>query len=264
MEPLPRPDSPRVAELGLGRSQLAIYRVLYEHRARGVTMTEIRELLTAELGVQEQLDRRRRDLNKFFVIERSGTGSGTRYQLKGAKPRTDSDRAGISERVRAEVLRAGRCDMCGRTPREHAVVLQVDHRLPQSWGGSDDITNLQPLCEECNRGKKAYYTSLDAWGPAITAASAHEEVHRRIVTLLTAVAPEEVRSDVLEIVAHQQQFQEDWQKRMRELRALGWDYEFRREREPGGRVRTYYRLTRSGLLPALGEFRRAIRRAENG
>ncbi len=31
--------------------------------------------------------------------------------------------------------------------------LEVDHIMPVSRGGSDDISNLQLLCFECNRGK---------------------------------------------------------------------------------------------------------------
>jgi 5-methylcytosine-specific restriction endonuclease McrA len=225
-------------------------------------MLEIRESLAEDLGSQEQLDRRRRDLNKHFEIERVRDGADTRYRLVGVKPQTEADALGISERVRAEVLRFGRCEQCGRTPRDHGVVLQVDHKLPQSWGGSNDISNLQALCEECNRGKKAYYETLDRWGSAIREAGEHREVHRRLVTLLELVAPDEVRSDVLEMVAHQQQYQEDWHKRLRELRELGWNYTWRKEADGRGRVWVYYRLSERGTVPSEGAFRSSIRAAE--
>ena len=131
-DPLPQPRSPELEALGLGRAQLAIYRVLYEHRDEPLTMFEIRGLLRAELGDQEQLDRRRRDLNPFFSIERSRRGRDAAYRLVGLKERTESEVLGISERVRAQVLRLGRCEQCGRTPRDHGVRLQVDHKMPQS------------------------------------------------------------------------------------------------------------------------------------
>ena len=42
-----------------------------------------------------------------------------------------------------------RCLCCGVT----GVVLEADHVVPLSRGGSDDIGNIQPLCGTCNRGK---------------------------------------------------------------------------------------------------------------
>lgn len=261
-DPLPAPGSPELDALGLGRAQMAIYRVLYEHQGTPLTMLEIREILRAELGDQEQLDRRRRDLNPFFSIERTRRGRDAAYRLVGLKERTESEVLGISERVRAEVLRFGRCQQCGRTPGDDGVRLQVDHKMPQSWGGTNAIGNLQALCEECNRGKKAYYATLDRWGPAIREAGEHEEVHRRLVTMLLLVHPEEIRSDVLEMVAHQQRYQEDWHKRLRETRELGWDYSWRREADATGRVWVFYRLKRRGTMPRVGGFRAAVRNAE--
>ena len=45
------------------------------------------------------------------------------------------------------------CRYCGRkTP---AVVLELDHVIPQSKGGDSDPSNLVTSCYECNRGKRA-------------------------------------------------------------------------------------------------------------
>lgn len=44
------------------------------------------------------------------------------------------------------------CQMCGRN-RYDGVKLEVDHIIPVSRGGSDNISNLQTLCFDCNRGK---------------------------------------------------------------------------------------------------------------
>lgn len=57
------PDFPRVS-----KQARAIYRLLYEHQNQSLTMLEIREMTEAELGPQEQLDRRRRELNRYFKI----------------------------------------------------------------------------------------------------------------------------------------------------------------------------------------------------
>ena len=36
---------------------------------------------------------------------------------------------------------------------EHGVKLEVDHIVPVSAGGTDEMSNLRVLCCECNRGK---------------------------------------------------------------------------------------------------------------
>jgi len=51
------------------------------------------------------------------------------------------------------------------------------------------------------------------------------------------------------IVASAKSFQEDWQRRLRDLRFLGWDYQHEKRYDEGSRVWTYYRLTRSAAWP---------------
>lgn len=55
---------------------------------------------------------------------------------------------------------------CGRAGGEKANLsddekMEVDHIIPWSHGGSDEIYNLQPLCKPCNRGKSANATVMD-------------------------------------------------------------------------------------------------------
>lgn len=59
----------------------------------------------------------------------------------------------VSDRVRYEVLSAanGKCALCGKGKDEEP--LEVDHIVPRSKGGTNDISNLQALCRTCNRGK---------------------------------------------------------------------------------------------------------------
>lgn len=45
-----------------------------------------------------------------------------------------------------------RCQTCGISVKDGAK-LEVDHKMPRSRGGSDDMSNLQAACFACNRGK---------------------------------------------------------------------------------------------------------------
>ena len=59
----------------------------------------------------------------------------------------------VPDDLRYKVLSAAdhRCTLCGITAKERP--LDVDHIIPRSRGGSNDISNLQTLCSKCNRTK---------------------------------------------------------------------------------------------------------------
>lgn len=62
----------------------------------------------------------------------------------------------LSPKIRREVfLRDGfKCQECGAYPaRDRLVWLEVDHVVPVAKGGTDDLSNLQTLCNHCNTGK---------------------------------------------------------------------------------------------------------------
>lgn len=46
----------------------------------------------------------------------------------------------------------GRCAYCGRT----LTAFQVDHLHPRHLGGGDELENLVPACQLCNRYKVTY------------------------------------------------------------------------------------------------------------
>lgn len=55
--------------------------------------------------------------------------------------------------VRYEVLKRakGRCALCGASIA--VTPIDVDHIVPRTKGGGNDISNLQALCDRCNRSK---------------------------------------------------------------------------------------------------------------
>ena len=67
-------------------------------------------------------------------------------------------RQNIPRQLRHQVFQRDgyRCRECGATNKE--TTLHVDHIKPVAKGGTNDLSNLQTLCEACNRAK---YT--DEW-----------------------------------------------------------------------------------------------------
>jgi hypothetical protein len=257
VEELPHPDSDELKHLISGSAARAIYRILYEHRGHPITSAELRAAIGPQFGSQEQLGRRRRQLNLVFDIAVSNGA----FELVGMKPHARTQDPPISIKTRAQVLQHQRCAMCGKAPLADGVRLVVDHKVPRNWGGGNEIENLQPLCEDCNAGKKDYFESFDSYADHIRQAIDHDEPHRRIGELLKAFDGEWVPGDLLSIVASAKQYQEDWQKRARELRTLGWIIETRKAYNEGARVRTYYRATHVEPWPD-GPIASEIRRRE--
>ena len=64
-------------------------------------------------------------------------------------------RKSLSKKIRFEVFKRDNftCRYCGKSAPD--VVLEVDHIIPVSKGGTDDICNLATSCLDCNRGKGA-------------------------------------------------------------------------------------------------------------
>ena len=60
----------------------------------------------------------------------------------------------VSGSVRYEVFKRAkhRCELCGA--HETQVALHIDHIIPRSKGGSDDVSNFQALCVACNTSKR--------------------------------------------------------------------------------------------------------------
>jgi 5-methylcytosine-specific restriction endonuclease McrA len=81
---------------------------------------------------------------------------GNRYQLQSLEvsqkrePRTKLSNADWKT---LKELYGNKCASCGR--QEPDVKLSPDHKIPRSRNGSNDLGNLQPLCEQCNNIKSS-------------------------------------------------------------------------------------------------------------
>ena len=74
------------------------------------------------------------------------------------KQYAELQRSIITSGVRYRILRRDKfaCQACGATQKDGAK-LEVDHIKPVSKGGSSSDSNLQTLCDRCNRGKSNRY-----------------------------------------------------------------------------------------------------------
>lgn len=76
-------------------------------------------------------------------------------RLESAFQVREGQRQPLAPGIRYTVLHRDdfRCQICGRTAKD-GVKLEVDHIMPYSKGGSDELSNLWTLCFDCNRGKQ--------------------------------------------------------------------------------------------------------------
>jgi hypothetical protein len=180
--------------------------------------------------------------NKPCRRRRSGVVAGRRKRCRRRGHGADS---GPAIRVLGTDLgsASGRCGNCGRTVDKHGIALVLDHRIPRAWGGLAESDNLWSICEECNAGKKDFFESIDAvWMPQVMP---HTSVHMRLGELLKAFKGNPVPAKTMELVANQ----DDWKKRARELRYIGWEIDVFNRKLPSGRVSSFYRLIKSAPWP---------------
>ncbi|QTN19557.1 HNH endonuclease [Brevundimonas sp. AJA228-03] len=235
-------------DLSLNHIALLILQLLKAH-STGLDIDEIKSLLPNGAD-QMHLDRRLRSLRKYYHLPGKQEGSRYVYTL-GARKTAVTDSGAISGKLRAEALNLakGRCQMCGKTVSEDGVKLQIDHKIPQDWGGLTLIENLWAICEQCNNGKRNHFKSFDA--EKMASILKFDTVHQRIAHLLKMHMGEPVDSNIIEFVANATERQEDWHKRLRDLRypVIGLQITSGRYKTEQGFTRSTYTLHNWRDLP---------------
>lgn len=152
----------------------------------------------------------------------------------------------IDVRLRFQALYAARggCENCGKSIDKHGIARVVVHKVPPEFGGLTETDNVWALCEECDGPRMNYFRRLDAgW---ISRMKETRSVHLRLGETLKVFQTQPVPTAVLKRVANQ----DDWKKRIRELRYLGWEIETFNRRVSDKRVSSFYRLVKSRSWPA--------------
>lgn len=73
--------------------------------------------------------------------------------VKAGVTEMERGRAWMAKRQRVALAHSYQCAGCGLTWRSH--IDHIDHRIPREQGGSNDESNLQPLCRSCHDAKTA-------------------------------------------------------------------------------------------------------------
>jgi HNH endonuclease len=169
----------------------------------------------------------------------------TKRHRKARRPEAKSRLTdSITGRLRGEALykARGRCSNCGRSIEKHDVVLVVDYKIPREWGVLSDEDNLWAICEDCIKGNRSCFRFVDAaWMRRVMAL---KSVHMRLGETLKALKGQPVPAQMMAFVANQN----DWKKRVRELRYLGWKIDVNPSKH-SGRLFSCYRLTKSRTWP---------------
>lgn len=79
-----------------------------------------------------------------------------------------SKRVGIGPKLRHEIFLRDEftCRYCGASPsKDKSVIIEVDHIVPVSKGGTNEKNNLQTLCDACNAGKGNSMPVIDLGDP---------------------------------------------------------------------------------------------------
>lgn len=228
----------------LGKIHEQMLALMKDH-PEGISEGEMRAALLIHPADQTQFGRRRRDLHYYYRIDKKRIGKKVVYIYRGPLE-VPRDTSPINSKIRALILHAahGRCGMCGRTIEKYGITLVIDHKIPREWGGKTETENLWAICEDCNHGKKNLFASVDS--AAMRSAIKHDSVHVRIGELLKGAGVGElVPSHMIDIVANQ----DEWRKRLRELRYLGWQIMAIRTNVPSGRFQSMYRLDKFNEWP---------------
>lgn len=231
---------------GEGAVHKAILKALQDNPG-GLDIHQIAELV-GRYGRMPQFNRRLRELDSLYRIDRDWDHGRCIYRYVGPRPAGERDARQVSKKDRARVLLrdGGRCQLCGRSAAEDGVRLHIDHKIPRDWGGLTEPDNLWALCSECNEGKKNYYSGFDS--SEMVRVMRLDSVHARLAELLHLREGQWVDCDVIETVANSLNMQTDWRKRLRELRYLGLKIVPRRKKI-GRRNISQYKLTNWVELP---------------
>jgi len=113
-----------------------------------------------ELTGQKYFDRRTRELRDQLGCNLESSyreefgGHAWRVVSYELAPPQDRDYLTQSQKIKLFEKHDYCCSTCGKKVDAGIRGLQADHKVPLSRGGSNDLINWQPMCNNCNVGKR--------------------------------------------------------------------------------------------------------------
>jgi hypothetical protein len=81
-------------------------------------------------------------------------GHAWRINSPNLAPPLDREYLTQSQKDRLFKAANNTCSICGKTVEPGVRGLQADHKIPISRGGTNALENWQPICNQCNVGKR--------------------------------------------------------------------------------------------------------------
>jgi hypothetical protein len=169
-----------------------------------------REDIQRVAAISEWARRVRELVEAGWDIETTSAG----YVLQSLdRKAVETVRIGVNAKLRYRILKRdkSKCRRCGQTV-DDGVKLVIDHIVPVAWGGPTEETNLWSLCEECNLGKKAYESDVDA--AAMKEVMRHSAARDRIRAYFELKPNQSISREEIQIVSGISEYA----RRIRELR----------------------------------------------
>ena len=170
-----------------------------------------RDLLSEAAGVHDWQRSVRTLRQEGWEIESKHDG----YILNSTNQKpTGKNRVNINNKLRYEVLSrdGSKCKRCGKTP-DDGIKLEVDHKIPVEWGGTNDINNLWTLCNECNGGKKHFFSDFD--GGVMKKVQIESSGYKKLVKFFELCPNKVIEPVKLEVISGMR----DWTRTVRLIRA---------------------------------------------
>ena len=226
------------------------YHLIDIFKKRGVgnpiTLDEIRTQLPGEVSDQSDLPRRIREVRSFGGYDIPYSKATQSYALQSAKPKkviANPDPISGRDAARVRLDAHGRCQMCGKTIKEDGIKLVIDHRIPREWGGPSELNNYWAICEPCNIAKRDFFATLPQ--DIMKKCMKYELPIQRIGELLKVFEGKIVPRYLLVLVG----MEDEWTRRLRELRDLGWKVKYKQVKGEKGASRHSYKLLESKPWP---------------
>lgn len=113
-----------------------------------------------KLTNQKYFDRRARELRDHLGCDietkylEEVRGHAWRIKSRDIAPPMDRDYLTKAQKNKLFTENDFHCVICGIRVEAGIRGLQADHRIPLSRGGGNDLSNWQPICNNCNVGKR--------------------------------------------------------------------------------------------------------------